>query len=315
MNKCILGIDTSNYRTSVALVDLSGKVLESKRQLLEVKKGERGLRQSDALFQHIKNIPGLLKEIMGTQNQIVAVSYSSRPRPVEGSYMPVFLAGQTVAESIAASLKVPCYEFSHQEGHIAAAKSCTEITDEPFISFHFSGGTTECLLCKDGSIEKVGGTLDISFGQIVDRIGVKLGYNFPCGEELDQLLLTENAEPNIEITKVKIKKSCFNLSGLETQLLKLIEDGNNPKYVVFIAFSEIARIMNELVTSLGNQYKINDFIFAGGVSSSKFIRNMITSKHNLYFAPEELSGDNAVGVALLGGLKYGQETGNNITTE
>ena len=114
-----LGFDTSNYTTSVACC---GDVSLNIRKLLEVKKGERGLRQSDALFQHIKSLPDLFRELSEkiNMNDVKGIGVSVSPRSVNGSYMPVFIAGQSFAKVCADALGVPIYTFSHQEGHIMA---------------------------------------------------------------------------------------------------------------------------------------------------------------------------------------------------
>lgn len=310
-NKCILGIDTSNYRTSVALVDTNNNIISSRRELLEVKKGERGLQQSVALFQHIKKLPELIDSLNLNQYNIVCVACSTRPRAVEGSYMPVFLAGQTVAKSISSALGVPLYEFSHQDGHIAAANMGLSL--DRYIGFHFSGGTTECLLCENDSYQLVGGSLDLAIGQVIDRVGVKMGLSFPAGAFLDEMVL-ESSE-NYSITPVKVKDGYFNLSGLETQLMKLIEESACHEDIATITFQQIVMIINKVMDQLYEKYGVDDFIFAGGVSSSQYIRNHIDKKYRLHFVPEELSGDNAVGIALLGGKAYGKEASNHITTE
>ena len=182
-NEYVLGIDTSNYKTSIALVSADG-IAYDERRFLTVKEGELGLRQSEALFQHVKNLPEMFEE-MGAHN-ICAISYSSKPRPIEGSYMPCFLAGKSFAKSFASLSAIPAFAFSHQEGHIESAKYGLELgnTNESFIACHFSGGTCEILLSDSNTIKKIGGSKDISFGQVLDRLGVELGLKFPCGEEL-----------------------------------------------------------------------------------------------------------------------------------
>ena len=182
-----LGIDTSNYKTSVAVVDAEGNILYNHQKLLEVKSGERGLRQSEALFQHVQRLPGVIEEALqseGIRTRIGSVSVSSRPRPVDGSYMPVFTAGMGYARAVAAALDVPLQEFSHQEGHIEAVKHYSEMAElDKLICFHFSGGTTEAVLVDkhDGIFEIVGGSRDLAYGQVLDRLGVALGHAFPCG--------------------------------------------------------------------------------------------------------------------------------------
>ena len=117
----VLGFDTSNYTTSVAISDgVGGKNCS---RLLDVRPGELGLRQSDALFAHVKRLPELARTLFAEYPgaEISAIGASTRPRAVEGSYMPCFLAGQSTAETMAAALGVPFHAVSHQQGHVAAA--------------------------------------------------------------------------------------------------------------------------------------------------------------------------------------------------
>ena len=178
-----LGIDTSNYTTSAAVFDGSGGY--NAGRLLEVRPGELGLRQSDALFQHIKHLPGRFAELQaeGWLTGLSAVGASTRPRAVEGSYMPCFLAGASQGQSLAHVLGVPFYAFSHQQGHLAAAAWSAgrmDLLDRPFLAWHLSGGTTELLRAEpegDGvavRAEILGGTTDISAGQLIDRPGLRL---------------------------------------------------------------------------------------------------------------------------------------------
>ncbi|MDW7678120.1 MAG: hypothetical protein SCK57_10705, partial [Bacillota bacterium] len=181
--QAVLAFDTSNYTTSIALMDLSGSLLDHQRQLLSVRDGERGLRQSDALFQHVRELPVLLEKLAPVLKtvELAAAGYSDRPRRVEGSYMPVFLAGASLARSLAASHGIPCFPFSHQEGHVAAGLWSLGLnTTEPFYALHLSGGTTELLKVTPQTHagvtgfpeEIIGATSDISLGQLIDRIGV-----------------------------------------------------------------------------------------------------------------------------------------------
>ena len=322
-NKLFLGIDTSNYKTSLALVRSEGIVFD-RRILLKVKEGERGLRQQEALFQHVMNLPELFKEAFNSLEElgdyeIVSVSASSRPRNVEGSYMPCFNAGVSAAEILASSLGLKAKLFSHQEGHIEAAKRFTELKEEKkFIAFHFSGGTTEVLLVDDGRIDIIGGTKDISFGQVLDRVGVYLGMDFPAGEELDKLAYSElkekeNQTNKIVLPKIKVDDGYINLSGFETHLKRVIEDKNredldkdfirNLSFSIFNSFSDaISRMMDRAKEKTG----VNTFLFSGGVSSSSTLRRLMDCRREdkeerIVFSQPELSSDNAVGIAYLGG--------------
>lgn len=309
-----LGIDTSNYKTSVAIMDKEGNILYDCRKFLKVKKGERGLRQSDALFQHVGQLPQIIEDAMkiaGIRENIGCVSVSSRPRPVEGSYMPVFTAGIAIAQTISNVLDVPLFKFSHQEGHIEAVKFFSPLknTKEPFVCFHFSGGTTEAIYVDNdkGQFEIVGGSRDLAYGQVLDRIGVALGFDFPCGEQMDRLALAGGSVQNI-FTPIKVNDAFVNLSGIETQGQRIIQGNNyDTRDIAESLLRSLAESVRKMVLQLHEKYYVNDFIFAGGVSSSQYIKNYLTenidSRLNLFFGKPEMASDNGVGTALLGGQK------------
>ncbi len=312
MNKKLLslGIDTSNYKTSLAVVDESGQTLFNYQEFLDVKHGERGLRQSEAFFQHVQKLPEAVEKAFSDENirnNIGAIAVSSRPRPIGGSYMPVFTAGCGYARAIAATMGIELQTFSHQEGHIEAIRHYSRLRDKaPLICFHFSGGTTEALLLDEsGKLEIVGGSKDIAYGQVLDRVGVSLGYDFPCGEKLDEIALSASGHRNI-LSEIKVKDGYVNLSGIDTQCRRAIEEYPQEELVEAL-FERLCQSVSKMTIQLSDKYKINDFIYAGGVSCSKFMRNYL-SEHmyrdlNIVFGKPEMSCDNAIGTALLGGKK------------
>ena len=310
-NKFFLGIDTSNYTTSLCVLDEEGNILFNYKKLLSVKENECGLRQSDALFAHIKNLPEALDALrMFAENgKIVAAGVSTRPRNVEGSYMPCFLAGVNVANAIAASLNIPLYEFSHQCGHLMAAIKSSgryDLLDKEFLAFHISGGTTEMLLVKflqdafDCKI--VGGTLDASVGQIIDRVGVHMGLPFPAGSYMEKLALS-NIE-RVPNRKPTLKGTYANLSGLENISKKLFAETKSKELVSAFIFKYISRMLQEMTYAYYETREKLPVIFAGGVMSCSLIREELTSIFDCGFAEPKLSSDNAVGIAELVRRKY-----------
>ena len=330
---CILGLDTSNYKTSLALIR-GDETIADLRQFLKVREGERGLRQSEALFQHVQNLPELFAQLRSSfgksfEGSIDGVAYSTRPRAVRGSYMPCFTAGSSQAVAIASALNVPAVGFSHQEGHIeAAVSSCDTRPEGNFLACHFSGGTCEVLFvrqkdhkpgfeeafCKcDGEqafydIEIIGGTRDISYGQVLDRAGVMLGLPFPCGQALDEMALSAEDCTNV-LTGIRAKEGFVHLSGFDTQLRNRISDAKagNPETEELVreAFVRISDSIVKMLRQSAEQKDNTDIYMSGGVSSSRFLREHITKQLqkdgiDVYFTSPELSSDNAVGTALLG---------------
>lgn len=302
MDELILGIDTSNYRTSIALVNGKGEIIFNYRELLEVPEGKKGLRQSEAFFQHVMRLPDAVAPALEYRDRITCISCSSRPRPREGSYMPCFMAGERMARELAAALNIPLKEFSHQEGHMEAVKFFSPLRDdEDVVFFHFSGGTTEAVYGN----EIVGGTLDIAFGQVLDRLGQKLGLSFPSGEELDRMAMSAGTETAV-LKPVTFRNGYLNLSGIETQSMRALDalEPGEQQGLVREVFHKLADSILKMTEYLGKTLGVRKFIFAGGVSSSEYLRNYlkenIPADHVIVFGDPELSGDNAVGVALLG---------------
>lgn len=313
MKEYFLGVDTSNYTTSLSLV-CDGRVVAEVRRLLPVKNGEKGLRQSDAVFHHTKALPllskALFEKVSLSDAKICAVGVSSRPRDAKGSYMPCFLAGVSFASGIAHSHNIPLYEFSHQSGHISAAvyssgKDASFFEESPFISFHISGGTTEALMTKyeheTYKCSIIGGTSDASCGQIIDRAGVMMGMDFPCGKELDAL--SQKSTKKLPVT-ASIKDGYFSMSGLENKVQKFLSDGQKNEDIAMFLFRSIAKALSSTSKHLMAVHGNLPILFAGGVMANSFIRCELSSLENSYFADAALSSDNACGTALLAYKKY-----------
>lgn len=300
-----LGIDTSNYTTSVALFDsLTGEIAQ-KKKLLPVREGQLGLRQSDAVFHHTAQLHTLFGELHEGVNprEIAAIGVSTRPRPVDGSYMPCFAVGENTAKILSAVLRVPLFVFSHQEGHIAAALYSAkrdDLFDKDFLAFHVSGGTTEAVIAKgDGygfSVDMVAKTLDLNAGQAVDRVGLMLGLRFPCGMELERL-----AEQNTELIKVRptLKGCDCCLSGVENRCKKLLDSGKSREYVAAFCIESIRVTLSAMTDAIFEKYGSMPVVYAGGVMSNKIIKNSFEEKYNAVFAEPVFSSDNAAGIAYL----------------
>jgi len=304
-----LGIDTSNYTTSVALYNSDGTVVQN-RKLLPVKKGSIGLRQSDAVFFHTQQMFSLYKELIKDvdTSQIKAVGVSTRPRPIEGSYMPCFTVGINVANMIADTLKIPLYEFSHQEGHISAGILSTkhfELFDDKFIAFHVSGGTTEAVLSTPHNngfdLELIANTLDLNAGQAIDRVGVMLGFDFPCGKQIEKSALQYDGKVNVKPT-LKEENCC--LSGLENLCKNMYDKGESPEKISYFCLKYIEATLCKMTEKLIDKYGKLPLLFAGGVMSNSIIRQTIENKYGAIFALPEFSSDNACGVAYLAYRKY-----------
>ena len=302
----VLGIDTSNYTTSVALVT-DGKVVENIKIPVFVNNGEKGVRQSDAVFSHVKNLP-VAMEKLGEVPTLSAVGYSFAPRDNEGSYMPCFLSGEAVARSIAKVNGIPPLAFSHQAGHVMAAlysANRQDLLTRTFAAFHVSGGTTEILLVEPGmKITKIGGTVDLTAGQAIDRIGVMLGLQFPCGAALEKLAL--NGE--IKRDKICVKGLECNLSGLENKAKNMLDKGETHENIAAYTIEFVRRTLAKMSENLRQQYPNIPIVYVGGVMSCQIIKNDFEKRFSGSFAAPMFSADNAAGTALLAYKAFMEKT-------
>ncbi|MGD9570094.1 MAG: hypothetical protein AB7V48_17590 [Sedimentibacter sp.] len=309
MTKYILGIDTSAYTTSIALTDVDNNVIiADKRKILAVPEGQKGLRQQDAVFQHLKNFQELYQEIEADLKNINVVSVSSRPRNVEGSYMPVFTVGQNYGKAIAKTLNCKYVEYSHQENHIAASLiDKYKETNDNILGIHISGGTTEFLNVKKShkgyETAIVGGSKDITFGQLIDRIGTLMEFNFPCGMHMEKYLEHRHNIENIKLPAIS-GESYINLSGMENFYNNLyLSNKNNKESIINSLFKYVADCILHIINNIKLENNFKTVIIAGGVASNSIIRNSVLEKLNNEFKiimpTKENSSDNAVGVSML----------------
>ena len=298
----VVGFDTSNYTTSIAWFD--GNSGKNCSQLLPVRPGELGLRQSDAVFHHTKSLPELSGRLFSDIDvtEITAVGVSTRPRAVEGSYMPCFLVGYSHAKLLAEALHVPLVEVSHQQGHVAASlwsAGRMDLISKPHLAWHLSGGTTELLLVepdeKNVCCTKIGGTSDISAGQLIDRTGQMLNLPFPAGKHLDAL--SADGSTN-EFFRVKCKDLTFSLSGVQNKVSIYYQGGNSPADTAVYALRSVCHAVLKTTQDAMKQYPGLPVVFSGGVASNRMLREQLKPL-NPIFAEPQYSTDNALGVAVL----------------
>ncbi len=309
--KRFLGLDTSNYTTSAALYFEGGEVIQEKK-LLPVKEGQLGLRQSDAVFHHVAQLPEVFSALTAEAGETPpdAIGVSSRPRSVEGSYMPCFTVGLSAARILAAQLGAPLYSFSHQEGHIAAALYSAgqlALMERRFLAFHVSGGTTEAVLVHpEGEgmrCELVARTLDLNAGQAVDRVGGMLGLPFPAGPALEALAAT--CDGKFPKARPVLKGADCCLSGLQNQCERMIREGRPPAETAAYCLNMIEATLGAMCERLLAAHGSLPVLFAGGVTSNRLIRRGLTARFGAFFAEPAFSADNAAGVALLAARKAG----------
>ena len=306
MKKWIVGIDTSCYYTSLSVIDTHGSVRINNRLALPVKLGSLGIRQNDAVFHHVQNLASLSSGCLAGLDPLLAaaVGVSVKPEDRVNSYMPVFKVGEAFGKTIASVLRVPLFEFTHQQGHVTAAKLNCGMDAERFIVFHISGGTTESLLYDKGKLHILGCTKDISAGQLIDRAGVRLGLSFPSGPEMEALAVSGVSLSAIPVSKTSDELDC-HFSGAENQIIKWVETNKCKNDIAAEVFDVISRTLVKMINTAVNAAGCANVLLVGGVASSVLLRKTLLSSFtgrqdvHLFFGLPEYSSDNALGVALL----------------
>lgn len=305
-----LGIDTSNYTTSAALYDSEKGTVVQQKMPLPVEKGARGLRQSDAVFHHTVQLPQVLERLLRDRPvHLDGVGVSVFPRRAEGSYMPCFLAGKSAAKAISLACSIPCFEVSHQEGHIAAALYSADafsLLRAPFLAFHVSGGTTEALLVTPHKsrifeVRCVARSLDLHAGQAIDRVGVMLGLAFPCGPALENLAAQSTRTFSVKPT-MKGVDCC--LSGVENRCQAMFSNGEPAADIAKFCIESIRTALEGMLLALLREYGNLPILFSGGVSSNRTLQSYFSENYGAKFAEPAFSADNAAGAAVLAALNH-----------
>lgn len=308
MSAC-LGLDTSNYTTSVALYNPhTGQTVQCKR-LLPVESGKMGLRQSDAVFHHVRQLPEVIEQLRQTcGEEFGCVAASDRPQETDGSYMPCFLVGAGAARELAAVMGIPCYRATHQQGHVAAAAlgaNRLDLLERPFLAFHVSGGTTDALVvepAEDGviSCRVAARSLDLKAGQLIDRVGGMLGLPFPAGPALE--ILAGQAEKTYR-PRIPVRDGGCHLSGVQNQCETMLAKGTPAAEVARYCLDCVREALDGMTRDLLARYPGRPLLYAGGVMSNSLLQKALGEKYEASFAPPVFSADNAAGIALLGSMR------------
>jgi N6-L-threonylcarbamoyladenine synthase len=211
------------------------------------------------------------------------------------------MVGFSHGKMLADLLNVPLVEVSHQQGHVAASlwsAGRLDLMDKPHLAWHLSGGTTELLLVEpDGrnvKCSRIGGTTDISAGQLIDRTGVLLGLPFPCGKHLD--VLAQSAV-GTDLFKVKCPGTEFSFSGLQNKV-EQYHQTHSPEETAGFALRCVCYAVYQATQNALKTYPGLEVVFSGGVASNSMLRETMKPLHAIFSEPQ-FSTDNAMGVAVL----------------
>ena len=310
----VIGFDTSNYRTSVAAVTLDGEILVNHRELLPVSSGERGLRQSDAVFAHIRQLrnseEALREKLKGTW--IAAVAASTKPRDGGESYMPVFQVGHTAGSMMAAALAFSGFRYLHSRQQTDFYHSLPVSRTRLFLAVNLNSFLIAAVPCLLMSL--------VSAMIIQISTGAATCVPWALGQTCLQLCFFLGFCMTALLAVVKGKSGALlgvslengdltcHLSGAETKVQQWIREGSMAREdMAREIYDLLARTLVRMLKAGAEKSGCREALVTGGVAASALLRQLMAERKaktrgcpEIVFGRPEMSGDNAVGVALIG---------------
>lgn len=253
---------------------------------------------------HEKNILSafnhVLKESKINVNQLNKIAYTNEPG-LPGS----LFVGEVFAKSLAFSLGIECVPINHIHGHILSP-FINNNPIYPFISLIASGKTTSIFLVENANkIIELTKTRDDAIGEVFDKVGKALGYNYPAGPLIDK---------NFDESKVTIKpqfppvENDFSFSGIKNKFLSIINSQkmkNENVDVIEIGSSFMKYSIDLIIKKLKHykeKYNVDCVCIGGGVANNNYFKKEIKKIFSNSFVPEsKYSTDNA---AMIGFAYY-----------
>ena len=319
----ILGIESSCDETAVALVteneDGSPKILSNIiSSQIDVHKEFGGVVPELAARSHIEKIDLITKKAI--EESKIKIEDIDCVATTTGPGLIVCLSvGINFGKTIALSLKKPFVAVNHLEGHALSPKLNSKLKYQ-YLLLLISGGHTQFLSVKGlGDYKRLGTTIDDAVGEAFDKIAKLLGIEFPGGPQIEKYA-EKGDKKKYKLPKPIINKGGCNLSfaGLKTAVLKISKQIKTDKEKFDLAASfqkTIEEILYQKSKVAFKEFKKihnnenNTFVIAGGVAANKKIREVLTNlcieeNFNPIFPPNNLCGDNAAMIALVGLEKF-----------
>ncbi|WP_052270431.1 tRNA (adenosine(37)-N6)-threonylcarbamoyltransferase complex transferase subunit TsaD [Malacoplasma penetrans] len=300
----ILSIETSCDDTSVAILE-DNKVLSC-----IIKNDSKQLNPFGGIVPEIvaryheeniiKALDLALQESNISLNQIDKVAYTNQPG-LPGS----LFVGEIFAKTMAYALDVECVPINHIHGHILSP-FINSVPKYPFMSLIASGKTTSIFLVKSANeIIELTKTRDDAIGEIFDKVGKALGYDYPAGPKLDKYFDISKATITPSFPPVK---NDFSFSGIKNKFLSIINSSkmkNEEIDTITIGSSFLKYSIDLIIKKLKyykDEYSVDCVCIGGGVANNNYFKQEIKKLFSDSFVPEsKYSTDNA---AMIGFAYY-----------
>lgn len=314
----ILAIESSCDDTAAAIVENGRHVITSMvSSQINDHKIYGGVVPEVASRKHIENITPLVKSVLKKSGlslkEIDALAVTFAPGLI-GS----LLVGVNFAKGLSISSGLPVVPVHHIKSHIASLYLTNHDLKPPFLCLVVSGGHSHILAVESYThISILGKTRDDAAGEAFDKVGRRLGMDYPGGVMLDKI--AENGNPLSFKLPIPLKDEentyDFSFSGLKTAMINIINKFNQKSEqlpVEDLAASFRKSVVDCLVSNFiraACDYGYSTLAIAGGVSANSLLRRDLEKKCNekgfKFYKPEiKYCGDNAAMVGAQGYYEF-----------
>ena len=310
----IFAMESSCDDTAAAIVENGRTVIASlvSSQINE-HKIYGGVVPEIASRKHIENIGILTKTLFENANLSVrdmdALAVTFAPGLI-GS----LLVGVNFIKGLSLATGLPIVPVHHIKAHIASLYLTNADLKPPFLCLVVSGGHSHIVEVLDyTNFEVIGKTRDDAAGEAFDKIGRRLGMDYPGGVELDKIAQNGNPESFKLPTPLKEENTYdFSFSGMKTAMMNIINNltqKGEQLPIEDLSASFRKSVVDCLITNFIRAAYDKDYsvlAVAGGVSANSLLRKKLElecKKRNFKFFKPNLKycGDNA---AMVGSQGY-----------
>ena len=231
---------------------------------------------------------------------------------------PALWTGINMAKALSMAWNIPVIPTNHMKGHIwsifaTGANFKAYKPNFPLLVLLVSGGHTQLVLVKDfDDYELLGGTRDDAVGEVFDKAARALNLPYPGGPQIEKLAQSAPDNHDMKLPRPMINTNDYDMSfsGLKTAVKNLAADSSENDFPAIA--DEFQKAVTDVLIKKTSQaieeYNPSQLIIAGGVSANNYIRGefeKLTDQYDIEITlpPRELTGDNALMIAVAGYIK------------
>lgn len=299
----VLGIESTAHTFGAGVVK-DGKILSNERDTYKPKQG--GIIPNEAAHHHYMLAPEIIRRSLEKANvsmdKIDIFAVSQGP-----GLMPCLRVGYQISRFLSDKFNKKIIGVNHCIAHIEIARRSTGLMDP--VMLYVSGGNTQVITYENGRYIVFGETQDIGVGNMIDKIGRKMGIPFPAGPIIEDL--AKKGKNYIKLP-YSIKGMDVSFSGMETFVSRLLNTKKKEDLCFSIQETAFAMLIEASERAMA-YCKKESLVITGGVAGNDRLNEMgriMCKERGAKFVrmEKEFSGDNGAMIAYTGYLMRDYET-------